>query len=57
MEIKKISDYVWEIPVEGDMKVAGRIFASEKLIEKMKEDKTIDQIKNVASLPGILKLL
>jgi tRNA-splicing ligase RtcB (3'-phosphate/5'-hydroxy nucleic acid ligase) len=33
----------------------GVIFASESLIEKMKEDRCIEQIKNVAKLPGIIK--
>jgi len=52
--IKKISKNIWEIPKQGKMNVPGRIFASDKLIEKLKEDKTLEQIKNVAQLPGIL---
>jgi len=28
MKLKKISETEWEIPIEGDMKVPGRIFAS-----------------------------
>ncbi len=54
MEIKKISENIWEIPIEGDMNVPGRIFANEKLLEKIKEDRTLEQIRNVAKLPGIL---
>lgn len=50
--LKKISDYIWEIPPEGDMRVPGRIFASEELIEDL-DDNVVRQIKNVASLPGI----
>lgn len=55
MEIKslnKISDYVWEIPQEGEMRVPGRIFASAELVGDF-DDNVIKQIKNVASLPGI----
>lgn len=55
MELKslnKISDYVWEIPREGEMRVPGRIFASAELVEDF-DDNVIKQIKNVASLPGI----
>ena len=55
MELKylnKISDYVWEIPREGDMRVPGRIFASAELVEDF-DDNVVKQIKNVASLPGI----
>lgn len=54
MEIKKISEFIWEIPKENNMNVACRIFASDKLIEGIKLDKTIEQIKNVAKLPGIV---
>lgn len=55
MEIKKLSEFEHEIPKEGEMKVPGIIFASDNLIEKIKEDKTLEQIKNVACLPGIIK--
>ena len=27
--LHKINDYLWEIPKEGEMRVPGRIFASE----------------------------
>ena len=52
-KIKKISDYIWEVPKEGDMKVPLRIYASEKLLKKIKEDGSIEQGVNVATLPGI----
>ena len=55
IELKKISDNVWEIPKSGEMKVPTRIFASEKLLEKMKQDRSLGQAKNVAFLPGIYK--
>jgi tRNA-splicing ligase RtcB len=54
-EIKKISDIVWEIPKENGMNVPVRIFASKKLLEKMQQDTTLQQGKNVACLPGIYK--
>lgn len=55
MEIKKISNYIWKIEKEGRMRVPVEIFSSEKLLEKMKKDKTLEQAKNVASLRGIIK--
>jgi len=55
MEIKKVSDVIWEIPKENGMNVPVRIFASKKLLEKMKQDRTLEQGKNVAYLPGIYK--
>ena len=54
-EIKKISENIYEIPQEGKMNVSARIFASETILENMKKDKSLEQIKNVAELPGILK--
>lgn len=51
----KISDTVWEIPTsykEG-MRVPARIYATEKLLGEM-DDGVIDQVTNVATLPGIL---
>lgn len=55
MELKKISEFEWEIPKEGKMNVLGKIFASDKIIENIKQDKTIEQIRNVSCLPGIIK--
>ncbi len=55
MEIKKISKNIYEIPKEGKMNVPGIVFASEAILENIKKDKTLEQVKNVAMLPGILK--
>ncbi len=55
IELKKINDYTWEIPKTGKMKVPGIIFASEKLLRDMEKDMTLEQVKNVAMLPGIVK--
>ena len=55
MKLKKISDNEWEISKEGKMQVPAKIFASENLMVKIKEDNTLNQIKNVSMLPGILK--
>jgi len=54
-EIKKISENIWEIPKEGKMNVPGIVFASDKIMDKIREDKTLEQVKNVAQLPGIVK--
>lgn len=52
---KKINDFMYEIPKEGGMKVPCRIFASEKLLTLMQQDRTLAQGKEVAHLPGIYK--
>src|SRR4030042_2593480 len=54
-DIKKISEVEWEIPKQGKMLVPGKIFASEKLIEQIRQDKTLEQVQNVAMLPGIIR--
>ena len=55
MELKKISDYEWEVEKHGGMNVPARIFASEKLVQKIKHDRTLQQAVNVAHLKGIQK--
>lgn len=52
--VKQRGDYKWLIERVGNMRVDGVIYASEELIGGM-DDKVVDQIKNVAALPGIVK--
>ena len=55
IRIKKIAENIYEIPKTGEMNVAGRIFANDNLIEQIKkEDVTLMQVSNVATLPGIV---
>jgi len=54
-EIKKINEYEWRIEKQGAMNVPVIIYASEKLLEKMKQDDTFKQAMNVATLKGIQK--
>ena len=55
-KLKKINDFVWEVPKEHkkEMLVPARIFSSEQLINTLDEH-VIEQITNVATLPGIQK--
>ena len=57
MDIKKVSDNVYEIPQETQqcMTVPVKIYASDALIQKMKQDATFKQATNAACLPGIYK--
>ena len=54
--IKKVEDVVWVIPKEYKkcMKVNAIIYADEFLLNKMREDATLEQAANVACLPGIV---
>ena len=53
-KLKKISDFEFELPKTGNMKVPGRIFMSEKLLKGVEEN-AIQQLANVATLKGIQK--
>jgi len=56
-DLIKITDNIWEIPksFREDMKVPARVFADKKMIAEIFEDKSLWQLVNVASLPGIYK--
>ncbi len=54
MDLIKLSDYLWEIPKTGAMRVPGRVYASAKMIDGMREDPCLTQVANVACLPGIV---
>ena len=53
--LEQVSENVWELPREGEMRVAGRVFASEVLLEEIAEDKTLQQLRNTTHLPGIVE--
>ena len=55
MDLQQIEDNVWEIPQDGGMNVPARVYASKELLEHIREDKTLQQAKNVTHLPGIQK--
>lgn len=51
----KIHDWLWEIPREfrSDMRVPARVYASEKMLGEITRDRSLEQLVNVATLPGI----
>ena len=55
--LKKIDDYRFEIPQDykPGMRVPGLIFADEKLLETLRYDQALEQVANVACLPGIVR--
>ncbi|MFO7299057.1 MAG: RtcB family protein [Actinomycetes bacterium] len=54
MDLKRLSDVVWEVPQAGGMRVPGRIFADDALMEVVMQDRSVEQVANVAHLPGIV---
>ena len=55
--LEKIDDYRWRIPQSYDrgMRVPGLVFASEKLLKDIVRDQSLQQVVNVAHLPGIVR--
>ncbi len=54
VKMKKINDFLWEIPREDRMNVPGRIYATEKMLTHIRQDDALKQVQNVAQLPGIV---
>ena len=54
--LQKIDDFRWELPREykPGMLVPGLIYADEPMLESMGEDQALEQVANVAFLPGIV---
>lgn len=46
---------IWEIPQDfrSDMRVPARVFASAELLEQIRRDRSLAQLVNVATLPGL----
>lgn len=55
--LKKIDDYRWEIPrdYKPGMRVPGLIFCDETLMKTLRYDQALEQVANVAHLPGIVR--
>jgi tRNA-splicing ligase RtcB (3'-phosphate/5'-hydroxy nucleic acid ligase) len=54
MELKRIHDHLWEIPRTGGMRVPGRIFADAAMLDAVRDEGGLQQVVNVAHLPGIV---
>ena len=55
-DFHRINDFVWELPstYRADMRVPARVYASRRLLEKALGDKSIAQLINATTLPGII---
>ena len=55
-QLRRVDDVTWEIPASAraDMRVPARVFADEVLIEAIRHDRSLEQLENVATLPGIV---
>ena len=54
--LEKIDDYRWRLPkaAKPGMRVDGIVYADAKLLDDIKKDKALEQVANVAFLPGIV---
>ena len=55
-ELRQIAEVLWELPatVRADMRVPARVFADRELLEAIERDGSLEQLQNVATLPGIV---
>ena len=54
VQLQKIDAYRWLIPREGGMRTDGMVYADDRMIDDIKKDQSLQQVKNVAFLPGIV---
>jgi len=56
-DMKRVEEYVYEIPKDfrPDMRVPARLYADEELLEMALRDRSVEQLINTATLPGVVK--
>lgn len=56
-DFKRIDKFIYEVPAsfQEAMRVPARFYADPELMEKALEDKSLEQLVNTATLPGIVK--
>jgi tRNA-splicing ligase RtcB len=56
-DFKKIAEYVYEIASSAreDMRVPARFYADAELLEGVQNDRSLEQLINTATLPGVVK--
>ena len=55
MDLKQLDKYRWELPQTGAMRVPGLVYSSASMMEAGKQKEPLQQVANVATLPGIVK--
>jgi tRNA-splicing ligase RtcB (3'-phosphate/5'-hydroxy nucleic acid ligase) len=55
-ELRQLDEVLWEVPAaaRADMRVPARVFADAELLESIERDASLEQLENVATLPGIV---
>ena len=52
--LTEVEPNVWELDRDDEMRVPARVLASEALLEHIGDDMTLDQLRNVAAMPGVV---
>ncbi len=54
-ELERVGPSLWEVPkgARAGMRVPARVYATEPMLDAILEDRSLDQLVNVATLPGI----
>ncbi len=55
MELQQIDANRWRIPRSGGMRVDGIVYANATMMEEIRGDASLEQVRNVAHLPGIIR--
>jgi tRNA-splicing ligase RtcB len=55
IEIRPAGECRWEIPRQGKMNVPGIVYADARQMETLRDDPSLQQVMNVACLPGIVR--
>jgi tRNA-splicing ligase RtcB len=53
-ELRQLDETLWELAQEGEMRVPARVFADAELLDAIRVDASLEQLRNVATLPGIV---
>ena len=54
LKLQRVDEFRWRLPRQGDMRVDGMVYASETLMKSIRGDQSLQQVANVAHLPGIV---
>ena len=54
-DLIRIDKNIWEVPrsYRGDMRVPARVYTSELMLDSVLSDRSLEQLVNVTTLPGI----
>src|SRR5437899_8238622 len=55
-DLRKLDEVLWELPatLRADMRVPARVFADAELLHAIAQDTSLEQLQNVATLPGVV---